>query len=395
MMVSPEVSLTQLQPSTAAGLVTNRAAASLSVLMPLLRNRGGGMARASERSAEGEYDATLLDLRYTIASGVYDAVVAYWGYLAAAKRLEVYAGSEQRAARMVEETRALVRAEERTAADLQQVRANLATKRVTRISAEQSLIEARQQLGLAMGVPAEAIMTLALPSTEFPALRWDTSRAPPTARWVTDAIGHRADLAAAARRREAAQVTLDASQRDVRPQLDLSATIGYAGLERGTGVDQFFAPLAHNRSGLNSSVQLGYQFPITSAAARGRALQAASAYEQRRIAYDDLSRRISAGVAVAAEALRHSLLGLKESEDAVTLSRATVESEKRKLQLGMSTLFDVIQAEDALTNALLAEITGQRNYAVAIASLRFQIGTLVPLDGDRAVVNVDELVTPP
>jgi outer membrane protein len=88
---------------------------------------------------------------------------------------------------------------------------------------------------------------------------------------------------------------------------------------------------------------------------------------------------------------------MRESKEAVRLLSSTGQAEKSKFQLGVSTLFDVIQAEDALTSALLGEIQSQRNYAVAIVSLRYQSGTLVAGDEGEAPGTVDAagLQTPP
>ncbi len=98
---------------------------------------------------------------------------------------------------------------------------------------------------------------------------------------------------------------------------------------------------------------------------------------------------------MAREALRHGREALLAAREAVTLSRQAVENEKRKFQLGMSTLFDVILAEDALTNARLSEIAGQQAYAVAIARLRYETGAILVADGSVLTVSADSLEREP
>ena len=63
--------------------------------------------------------------------------------------------------------------------------------------------------------------------------------------------------------------------------------------------------------------------------------------------------------------------------------------------MGSATLFDLIQAQDALTGALLFHVQSQRDHAVAIAALRFQSGRLVEGDRDAFQVPAADLVTPP
>jgi outer membrane protein TolC len=58
-----------------------------------------------------------------------------------------------------------------------------------------------------------------------------------------------------------------------------------------------------------------------------------------------------------------------------------VENEQTKSGLGAATVFDVIFAEDNLTSALLNVVAGRQGYAVALAQLRYETGTMVE-DGE-------------
>ncbi len=393
-LIAPQIAVTRTALPAIPQPATGTAAVTLNTVVPLLRDRAGAVTAASERAARSAYDASGFELRYVTSQSVYGAVVAYWDYLAALRRLAVYQSSEARAQRMVEDTRILVEAEERTAADLTQVQANLVAKRAVRISAEQAVVEAREQLGLAMGVAAADVMTLPAAGTDFPPPSPDTVPRGTVQRWVDAAAERRADFTAGERNLRAARELMGATESDTRPQLDLVLSLGYQGFETGPGVGPFFAPLYRNVPGLSSSVELRYQFGV-SVGARGRAVQQAAAYEQQQVAQQDLARRIATGVRVAAEALQRGRLALRESEEAVGLYQKTVDSEQRKFQLGVSTLFDVIQAQDGLTNAMLSVIAERRGYAVAIATLRFETGTLLAPDGDQVAVQPAALLTPP
>jgi outer membrane protein TolC len=244
----------------------------------------------------------------------------------------------------------------------------------------------------------DAIATLSLPATPFPTLPdSDVASSDTTsiALRIAAAVQSRADVAAAREREDEARVLRDAARNSLKPGLDLAISVGYEGLELGRGVDQIFSPLYRNVSGLNLSVQLRYDYPLNNRRALGQELQNASAYAQQRITREDLVRRISTDVLVTTQALQHSKAGLLASRQAVTLSEQSVENEKQKFRLGMSTLFDVILAEDGLTNARLSEITSEQSYAAAIARLRFATGTLVHVDGLHIDVRGDELVREP
>jgi outer membrane protein TolC len=392
----PDVTFTRSGFDTFPGSATrNDASVGLTAALPLWRDRGGTASAAGERAARHDYAASRFTLRHTIAARVLAAVTAYWDYVSAEGRLAVFADSEKLAERTTDRTRVLVEADERTAADLTQVRANLASKRVTRLAAEQALTEAQQQLGLAIGLPAERIATLPRASTAFPAPGQPTGERAP-AEPPAGAGARRDDLAAAEQAQRAADSVLAGVRSELRPRLDLSLTAGYNAAQTGLGFTDFFAPAWRDAARVDTSVQLAFQFPTANSRARGRLLQSASAAEQQRILTDDLRRRVASGVVVAAQALARAASGVRESELAVRLSEETVQAEARKFDLGVSTLFDVIQAEDSLTSARLGRIQSQRNYAVAIASLRFQSGVLVAGEPEQeARVPLEHLLTPP
>jgi outer membrane protein TolC len=249
-----------------------------------------------------------------------------------------------------------------------------------------------------MGIPAAAAARLAGAATPFPVP--PPADAPDltddaVARLAAAALSRRPDLASAREKAEAARVELGEFRSAARPRLDLTVGVGYTGLESGPGVGDFFAPLYRNVPGLNASVQVSYDVPALNAAGRGRVAQSEALAAQQAIGREMVERQIASGVAVAAAGLRRSRQALRESQSAVTLYGETVANEKRKFQLGMSTLFDVIASEDALTNAMLAEINGLAGYAAAIAKLRFEAGLLADPRSPRPAVDPASLLTPP
>ena len=89
-VVSQDLGITRTHVPVTGAPATSEARASMSVAMPLLKDRGGVVSAASERAAQRALDASTLQLRHAIALSVLQAVVAYWNYLAAQRRLEVY-----------------------------------------------------------------------------------------------------------------------------------------------------------------------------------------------------------------------------------------------------------------------------------------------------------------
>ncbi|MXY24573.1 MAG: TolC family protein [Acidobacteria bacterium] len=358
-------------------LSLNQADSSVSIRVPLAGGRKGGAAAGIERSAEQSYRAALLDRSHVSALAVLQAVAGYWQYAAAQERLEIHRASAERAEVLVEVTRALIRADERPASDLDLVTSNLANKRTAVSASEQGVIDARYALGLAMGLQADQLQGLGLPLTAFPAPGRVSERGPGVlpAVLVRMAIGARRDLAAARARRNGARLAWQGALHDLRPRWDVVATVGHTSVYLSPNQEKSATPLG--TSGLNTFVQMRYEPIATNSAARGLALRTETSYRTAAVAANDLTRRIGANVLAATAALNNTASEVVIAQDAVRLSGRSVETEEAKLRLGLATLFDAILSTDALTSAQLRLTDARYRYAIALARLRFETGTLL------------------
>ena len=390
-VAGPSVELQRTSIIASESAPTAQSITHFRVLVPVWKDRGGSVSASAERIAERGLTGSELTETHTASLSVATAVGAYWSYRAAQRRLDVFRESEARAERMVAETKVLVQAEERTASDLKQLEANLAAKRVARLNAEQTVEEAAQQVALAMGVPREGIGALPRPTTDFPTLPADTPSTATVAGWQRVALERRADRAAAGANSQAAEIGREAARRP-RTRFDLVLDLGYTGWHK---VGARLCPLCRSIPGANTSVELRYQLPATNVGAHGRLAQADAYAEQQRLIFRETERRIASDVALAAAALRSGRLALIESRSAVALWATSVQSEQRKFRLGVSTIFDIIQAQDAHTNAQLGEIASAYGYAVAVARVRFATGTLLRRDGAGVTMEWTDLLTAP
>ena len=394
-VVAPELDVSRTALPALGVQPTSQATAKLNLIVPLLKDRGGVVTAASERAASRSYDALRLQTEHIAAQAVLTAVSAYWDYQSAIARLDILADSETRAQRLLDDTRKLVEAGERPPSDLRQVQGNAAAKRVTRVSAEQSVVDARVRLGLHMGLGPAETAALRATTTPFPAAAAADAGALAAPALVDEAVALRADLRATEKSVESTRMIFDAARENLKPRVDLVSSIGYAGLQvGGNNVGSLVSPVFSNVPGPDVAVSFRYQWATANVGARGALLQSESAYEQQRIAREDLQRQIRIGVYQAVEAIGRHAAAMSDAHDAVTFYQETVRSEQRKFQLGVSTLFDTIQAADALTNVRLSEITAERDYAVALATLRYQTGSLVVAGAQGAVVVVERLLSP-
>lgn len=379
-VVTPSLSITRTAGTSVAGSPVSDASGQLDLMVPLSRDRGGAGFVAVERAADAREAATRFDLQQVLAINLLTAAVSYWGYVAALERLGVYLSTEERAQELVKETVALVQADERPASDLQQVRANLASKRATRIVADQAVVSARAALSTSLGTRGDDPLLASRPTTPLPTPPPSAQATSVQAASLDAAVARRPDWQAVTQRRAAYEHQLQAATNELRPTLNLVVGAGYVGRASGTGLGSFVGALYRHVPGFNSTIELRYEWPVGNRAAQGRAMQSQAALEQQQIEEEDLTRRIATNVLVAHTALRHGEQQVEAASEAVTLSQQTVESERGKFHLGVGTLFDVTLAEDYLTEALLQRLEAKLAYGVALAQLRYELGLIVPPD---------------
>lgn len=390
--VSPGVEVMRTDAFTLEAAPTVRTRASLLVNYPILRARGRHGAAADYEAAEQLVTASERLLHHVRAQAVYRSLVAYWQLAAAHRSLEILTETETRARQLLRDTEALVEGDERPRADLDALHANLADKAAARIGAEQAVLEARQQLGMAAGLSAEQAAALGRPTGALPELQ-EVPDLPAPSVLVREALRRRADLEGTHLHEEASAILLEGRRNDARPHFDVQLDVGYAGLsEGGLSLNQHLPPLGQNQvSGASATLGLIYRWAPRNRAARGAVAQQEASYRQRRIETLDLHRRIGSGVVVAASLLESTVAELEKAREAVARYRTAVENEQKKLQLGMSTLFDMTLVEDRLTNARLSEVSAHARYAQALVRLRYETGTL--LDATRGLAAQAAAVT--
>lgn len=363
---------------------------SFQVIVPLLRGRGREVVAAQETAAGIAVDASLLDLNQTISDLLAETASRYWAAVAAQKTLEVVQGSEERGRTFVENVETLIQAGRVPQAEINQVQANLSDRSAERIAAEQGAIEARQQLALAMGLPADQMATVGGPSESFP--RADVSASMPAdvgaiQKLFELALQRRADLLASRKRETEAQTLLVAARNQTRPQIDLSFNTGYTGLAEGAGFSKIFQSPFRNAQGPDLFGGITYRFSPSNNVARGQLLQAQASVRQAELRTLEISRATMATVGAAAQGVHNTVLALAKAREAVTAFQAALDGEREKYRLGVGSLVDILTVEDRLTVALRAQVNAELSYALALVRLRAATGTII--EPDKPVQSVD------
>ncbi len=391
--LAPTVTFDRSTTNLPDALVENRYSFGVTATQPLLRGRGRKAAAVGELAQGHEVEAVRAELGHGIAQSVLRTVQAYWNYVAAARALAIVRDAEDRFGNMRDEAEALIQADQMPAADIKQLKANLASRTGSRLQSEQQLLEARHGLGLAMGLPVDQFDALPAPADDFPAVATELPQPAQAGLFTPAALGQRGDLVAATRRVDAAQALLDSARNGVQPKVDLQLRAGYKGLAEGAG--RFFSPFGENLAGPDLAAALVFQFPPRNRAAEGQLARSTAVMDQARTAAFDSERRVRSGIEVALANLETAGRRVAIAAETAALFREAVADEQQKVRLGLGTVIDLIFTQDSLTSAEIDEVQARLGYAIALARLRYETGTLVADDGGRPQLDPAALVTAP
>jgi HAE1 family hydrophobic/amphiphilic exporter-1 len=191
------------------------------------------------------------------------------------------------------------------------------------------------------------------------------------------------------------KIDLQYFKNQMRPQIDLQATVATTGLAGSPCVGvtcQGSAP-AFLRGGYgkdlsnllgfetrNISVGMTIQIPLRNTTAKANFAGAKIQTEQLEASIRSQDQFIEVDVRNAAQAVETSRRRVLAARDARVNAELQLEGEQRLYQVGRSTTFLLFQRENALTNARNAELRAETDYNKALADLQRATSTTLRLN---------------
>lgn len=353
----------------------------------LLRGRGREATGAFETSANIDYDASELVLKHTASTSILNTVIAYWNLAAAQEFLDISKKSTELHGRRVEVTKALIQGDEIPRAELARVLASQATDEGLVLSSQRQVDEARIALAQAMGISVLDQANAPLAADPFPSGAPRAAVATlATPDLLTQAIERRFDRQAALKLKESGGILLVQAQTSLRPKLDLNSKISASAT-----AETSLAQTVNGWAAPSFTVGFSFEKPIGNNDARGRVATSRADLAQRTIEATDLERKIKANVVEIVYSLRETADQLDHIGEAVRQYGKTIESEMEKFKSGQSSLLDSILTQDLQTSALFTNVTAKQQWAILLARLRFETGTMVASEGDLSIVRPEDL----
>lgn len=351
-----------------------------SVTQPLLRNFLYSPTTIAEQTQYLEYESSRLQSVETIAESLAVTLTRYWDVVAAQKVLKARQGLEERLSLFASYAEALVAENQAGRASLHQPYANLATAVVNRIQAEQDLRAAYNALVLAMGNVPEGEggvpcgMTFEEPALPRELKEFDCSCFESL---LCGIHVKRPDLAALYLLEESASLALKSALNGLLPLLNVTTGVQFLTINGGPQPSGIYGSSGFNQAEKDYSVGLSLSYPICNDIAKGFVRQQKAALGQARLNTDQQEAQVVTGFKTAFTFNNALVKELVKARFATEEFKAAAETEFLKLQVGLSSYFDVLNLQNDSLSAELQEIAVERLYLQNMVQLFLLSGNLV------------------
>lgn len=287
----------------------------------------------------------------------------FYRLLDAQSLLDVAKATVQARGDVLNLTQALTKSALKSELDLNIAAADLSQAQLLQLDAENSVASARAELAALLAAPSD---------TNYYAMEGATTiTAPPelTQAVLDEAHVARPDMEALQLQVQADHKFAKAQQEQHLPTIS-ATTIGGVTPVRPDGV---FAQNWYAAAGVNLGLPIFTGFRISSEAKEARLRQQAD--EKRR---DDLGNSISRDVRVAALAAQTAYQRIAVTENFQKETDQALQLAKTRYKLGLSSIVELSQAQLQSTQASVQAVNARFDYLLALRSLEYARGLLVP-----------------
>jgi outer membrane protein TolC len=355
-----------------------------SFTQPLWRNFKIDNTRAQIRTNEISQDIAEINLSAQEVSILAQVRNAYWELVYARQAVEAAQQSLQLAQKLVADNRARVEIGTMAPIDVVQAQAEEANRRQQLVTAQATLRNNELALKrlIVSGTDDELWRATIVP-VDRPVV---TAQPIDLEAAVRTALSQRTDLAVTKKNLETTDITLQTFENETKPSLDFVGTMrlsGRAGVGREvldvitnqlipapsgsyldalTQISTFEAP--------RWDVRLNFSYPLGTSAAKANVARQRLLRGQTEASLKAVELQIATEVTGAALAVRNSLEAMQAAQVSRELSEQRLNAVQSKFEVGMSTNYEVVQAQRDLNDARNSELRAQLNYQRALVDFQ-------------------------
>ena len=350
----------------------NTAELQLKVTQPLLKNFGSTITNNRIVIAQNNLSMSQEDFRQQITDVTAQVQRAYWDLVFRRQDLEVRRQQRALAEQLLDQIRKQVAVGTLAPIEVLQAETEIARVEESILIAENTLQATEDRLKRIMnfsllGELADVVL-LPVDTPTYDALTINQEEQ------IRQALEQRVDLAQAKLMLENQRVTLVFSENQALPTLDLETSLRINGVSKNFE-DQFgeFDPGKRYRW----DVTLQFSRPLGNRQAKNRIAQSRLAIRQQMLRIKDLEEEIIRQVRAAVRDVMTHAQRVRASRVSSQLAQKQLEAEEKKLQVGLSTVFTVLDFQEDLSVERSKEINALTDYLQALIHLEAVKNTLL------------------
>jgi len=367
----------------------------LSAVQPLLQGFGFAQNNRTIRIAKNNVKAADFVFRQQLINTVANVVQLYWNLVAAISTVSVNQQAVAVAQKLYDDNKTQVNIGTLAPIEVVRAEAQLATAQQALVAAQSAVLQLESVLKSALsrnGLTSQAILDAHVVPTD-PIRIPEVEAVEPIQDLVTKALDSRPDLAQSRIQIDNAQIALAGTRNALLPTLNATgdfrsnALVGAQNTLLGPGnispalADPFFVGgyssiLAQlfGRNFPTYSVGLSLNIPLRNRAAQANVATASLNLRQSQLLVQRQMNQIRVDVKNAMIALDQARAQYQAAVKGRVLQEQTLDADQKKLALGATTVYQVIQDQRDLTTAAAAEVTAQATYAGARVQLDVSTG---------------------
>jgi outer membrane protein TolC len=339
---------------------------------PILRNFGIEVNKAPIHQAQKSEEIAQQQLLQIILNTAFSVQEAYWALVFRIQDLGTQRASQKLAEDFLAEN--TVRVELGTLAPIELVQAETRVKERERdvIIAEAAVREADDRLKEVLNVPET------MGSWRLRLRPTDTAPFVPISSVVVEekvalALRHRPDFIQSQLQVENREIDRLVAQNQRLPKLDIVGQASISGFNGDIGGGVANLPDAE---GYNWLIGLQFEYPLGNRLARSEVERRNLELRQARVDQRLVERTIVREIRQVARDIDTAIKRVEVARATTVLAQTQLEAEQEKFRLGLSTSFNVLEFQEALTRARSQEIQALSDYNIELARLDLRTGIM-------------------
>ncbi|RYD67309.1 MAG: TolC family protein, partial [Verrucomicrobiaceae bacterium] len=335
---------------------------------PLLRGFGTDVNLAQIRIARTRVESSEWDLRRQVIDVITQIEYAYNDLHTAFLRQRVSEKAQQLARQLMEDNRKRVEIGTMTPLDITTARADVAAREEAVILARREVLDNQNVLKRLVTDDIRHLLALRIEIAPPPSpiVRPDVESG------IANALELRPEYRQAILELQRQNIGVKLRKNETLPRLDLVGSLNLLGFDNdfATSVSRI-----GRRDATSWSAGAVFSVPIGNNTARGNYNTAKIQAAQALLRLYELEQQIMVDVDNAAGQITTNRERIESTEEARRLAQESLEAGEERLRAGTGTTFEVLELQDRLSTAELAELRARSDYNKAVAEYLRQTGT--------------------